>query len=269
MVELQDIKLETVKAVYNGPERLLWELIMGEQIHVGGMQSSMALARTAGIAAGSRGVDLCCCTGAGMRFLLKCIGVEHMTGVDAARAVIDVGRERCISAGVSDRVTFRLADACSTGLDDASMDFAWGEDAWCYVEDKDRLIREAIRLVRPGGLIAFTDWIAGPAQLTGDEAQRLLRFMKFPSMLSLSDYKGLLEKHGATVELAEDTGCFARALSLYIQVVAEQLTFDVLRILDYSQDSLEAIANEMSFMHAMANAGKIAQGMFVARKRVA
>ena len=56
---------------------------MGEQIHIGGFQSSMDLAQRAGIAAGSRGVDLCCCTGAGMRFLARFLNVAHMTGVDA------------------------------------------------------------------------------------------------------------------------------------------------------------------------------------------
>jgi hypothetical protein len=42
--ELQGIKLKDVRAVYDGPEGDLWELIMGEQIHIGGMASSAALA---------------------------------------------------------------------------------------------------------------------------------------------------------------------------------------------------------------------------------
>ena len=29
--------------------------------------------------------------------------------------------------------------------------------------DKKRLIAEAARLVKPGGTIAFTDWVEGPA----------------------------------------------------------------------------------------------------------
>jgi SAM-dependent methyltransferase len=31
----------------------------------------------------------------------------------------------------------------------------WSEDAWCYVADKPKLIAEAVRMVRPGGVIAF------------------------------------------------------------------------------------------------------------------
>ena len=39
-----DIPLTKVNEVYDGPEGVLWELIMGEQIHVGGFKSSMELA---------------------------------------------------------------------------------------------------------------------------------------------------------------------------------------------------------------------------------
>ena len=79
------IGLNEVKAVYNGAEGDLWELIMGHQIHIGGFQSSMDLSERAGIAGAQRGVDLCCCNGAGMRFLARFRNVQKMTGVDGAR----------------------------------------------------------------------------------------------------------------------------------------------------------------------------------------
>ena len=60
-----------VRDVYSGPEGDLWELIMGRQIHIGGFASSMDLAERARVPAGGRGADLCCCNGAGMRFLLR------------------------------------------------------------------------------------------------------------------------------------------------------------------------------------------------------
>ena len=49
-----DITLQDVSDVYSGPEGRLWELIMGEQIHVGGFASSMALAQKAGIREGQK-----------------------------------------------------------------------------------------------------------------------------------------------------------------------------------------------------------------------
>jgi hypothetical protein len=40
-------RLANVQAVYSGPEGRLWELIMGEQIHIGGLSSSADLAQRA------------------------------------------------------------------------------------------------------------------------------------------------------------------------------------------------------------------------------
>lgn len=266
MKQLEDIHLADVNAVYSGAEGDLWELIMGQQIHIGGLKSSMDLAERAGIGAGQRGVDLCCCTGAGMRFLVRLRGVAGMTGVDATETVVDRGRARCQQEGVADRIAFKLADVCASGLPAGEADFVWGEDAWCYVEDKPKLIAEAARLVRSGGVIAFTDWVEGPAGLTGAEAERFLRFMKFPTLASIADYRGLLEKNGCTVTEAADTGRFAPYVDLYLQMVDMQLTYDALRILGFDASALGAVAGEMQFLQGLASAGKIAQGRFIARR---
>ena len=157
---IEGIGLPNVQEVYSGPEGDLWEMVMGEQIHIGGFTSSMDLAERAGIGAGTSGVDLCCCNGAGMRFLVRFRNVAAMHGVDATETVVERGRERCAAEGTADRIEFTLADVTASGLPDGEADFVWGEDAWCYVEDKDELIAEAARLVKPGGTIAFTDWVA-------------------------------------------------------------------------------------------------------------
>ena len=186
------IQLTDVQAVYGGPEFELWELLMGQQVHIGGLRSSEQLAGQAGIRQGTLGVDLCCCTGAGMRFLVRLRKVQRMLGVDATTAVVDLGRLRCRREGLADQIEFVVADACMTGLADCIADFVWGEDAWCYVVDKARLMAEAARLVKPGGVIAFTDWMEGPAEMSEAESQRLLRFMKFPNLQDLGGYARLL-----------------------------------------------------------------------------
>jgi SAM-dependent methyltransferase len=91
-------------------------------------------------------------------------------GVDATSKVVERGGQRCQAAGLDKKINFTLGNVCASGLPSASADFVWGEDAWCYVVDKTKLIAKAARLVKPGGLIAFTDWIDGPAGLSAQEA---------------------------------------------------------------------------------------------------
>lgn len=267
MRNTENIGLPEVQAVYSGPEGQLWELVMGQQIHIGGLRSSMALAEKAGIGSGMAGVDLCCCTGAGMRFLVRFRGVAKMQGVDATETVVKLGRNRCEAERVSDRIGFTLADVCASGLPSASADFVWGEDAWCYVADKKQLVAEAARLVKPRGTIAFTDWVEGPTALSDSEAERLLKFMKFPNMCGLDDYPRLLVEQGCEVLAAEDTGQFAPHVDLYLNMLNMQLTYDALRIVGFDMALMESLGVEMNFMRELAHAGKIAQGRFIARKK--
>ncbi|MCU0724957.1 MAG: methyltransferase domain-containing protein [Planctomycetes bacterium] len=264
MKAIEGVGLPQVQSVYGGAEGDLWELVMGEQIHIGGFKSSMDLATRAGIGAGMSGVDLCCCSGAGMRFLVKFRGVARMTGVDATEKVVARGRARCEALGLADHISFRLADATRSGLPDGGADFVWGEDAWCYVEDKDRLIAEAARIVRMGGTIAFTDWVEGPAGLSAEEARRFLTFMKFPSVMDIAGYRAALEANGCEVRIAGDTGRFPQYVDLYLAMLDMQLTYDALRIIGFDADLMGAMAGEMQFMQALAHAGKIAQAAFVA-----
>ena len=111
-----NIGLKDVQAVYAGAEGQLWELVMGQQIHIGGFRSSMDLAEKAGVGAGMTGVDLCCCNGAGMRFLVRFRNVARMHGVDATETVLQQGRAAARGRGLDDRISFTLADACQTGL---------------------------------------------------------------------------------------------------------------------------------------------------------
>ena len=57
MKTIEGVGLKDVQAVYSGPEGELWELVMGQQIDLGGLRSSIELAEKAGIRPGWRGVD--------------------------------------------------------------------------------------------------------------------------------------------------------------------------------------------------------------------
>ncbi len=266
MKSAPQIHLADVQAVYSGPEGRLWELLMGEQIHIGGMQSSMQLAECAGIGEGQTGVDLCCASGAGMRFLVRFRKVARMKGVDATRAMLELGRRRSVEEGLADRISFVEANACSTGLPAEAFDFVWGEDAWCYVEDKPKLIAEAARLVRRGGTVAFTDWMEGPGGLSPAESERYLGFMKFPNVLTPEEYGTLLETHGCRLRLKADTGRFANYVPLYLDVIEKQLTYDALKILGFDSALAQRLLGEMRFLLGLAQQAKIVQGLVVARK---
>jgi SAM-dependent methyltransferase len=260
------VGLAEVQAEYGGSEGDVSHLIMGELVHVGGLRSTLVLAARAGIAPGTSGVDLCCHTGGGMRALARFCSVARMVGVDATEQVVERGRAICRDEGFGGRISFLLGDACATGLATGSTDFVWGEDAWCYVEQKDALIGEAARLLSAGGTIAFTDWVEGPAGLSSTEARRLLRHMRFPSILAVGDYRDLLLGAGFRVEVAQDTGQFASHFNLYREIVTKQITYDALKAIGFDTERMEALEREREFVADLAHGAKLVQAMFVARR---
>lgn len=166
--------LKEVQSVYSGAEGVLWELIMGEQIHIGGFEQSMTLAHKSGIKAGEKVLDLCSALGAGLRFLAKNFHVEGF-GLDATEKMIEEAVKRTAAEGLDKNITYKTGDVTSIPWEEELFDVVWGEDAWCYVEDKGKLISESARVLKKGGRIAFSDWIEGSAGMTDDEAAQIGR----------------------------------------------------------------------------------------------
>src|SRR5215469_7092071 len=127
------VDLAEVTALYGGAQGEFMQILFGEQIHIGGMKASTDLAERAEIKPGSSGIDLCCCNGADMRWLVRFRGIASMIGVDATERVVERGRRMCAEEGLVDRIKIVLDDACQSGLQTATADFIWSQDAWCYV----------------------------------------------------------------------------------------------------------------------------------------
>ena len=71
MKSIDGVGLNEVTSVYGGPQGDLFALLMGQQLHVGGMNGSLDLAERAEIGAGLKGIDLCCGTGGGKHVLVR------------------------------------------------------------------------------------------------------------------------------------------------------------------------------------------------------
>ena len=267
MKKLENITLKNVQEVYDGPDGVLWELIMGEQIHVGGFKSSKILSEKAGLKAGMHGIDLCSALGAGCRFLVKNCGVT-MVGLDGTTTMHNKAQERARAEGLADKIEFHLQDVTEKyPFADGAFDFVWGEDAWCYVVDKAKLISEAARVLKPGGILAFTDWIEGPNGLSDDEAARINTFMKFPYTENRKGYEKLIADNGLTlIESADLTEEYAGYVDFYIKMLTDQLTFDALKIIGDDMELFQAMGGEMAFMAEKAHEGKMGRGRFIARK---
>ena len=256
---------ESVKSVYSGPEQKVWELTMGEEIDIGAADSTIELAQKAGVGPGLKGIDLNCNNGGGMRCLVRLCGVDSMTGVDITKSVVETGKKRTEEEGLGGKITFITANSLENGLPGEAADFVYSKDAWCYMPNKQLIINEAMRLVKPGGKILFTDWIEGEG-LSEEEAQKYLSLMTFPCIPKLEEYQQMLEKAGGSVILAEDSGRFSPAMDCYLYKLKSQAVYDAKKLLAWDEQEYAKLISDFEFMAKLAREGKIIQGMFVAVK---
>ena len=104
--------------------------------------------------AGIRWLDVGCGTGILARTIVERTDPACVVGVDPAQPFVDYARQ----AVPDPRVTFRIGSADATGCDDASTDAVVAGLVLNFVPDLGAALAEALRVVRPGGIVAGYVW---------------------------------------------------------------------------------------------------------------
>jgi len=271
MIYLDDVKkgkqldftIADVNEVYEGPVGHLWKMLMGEEIHVGGRKETEILAEKTGMNRKTRVLDVCSALGGPARHLAQKYGCS-VTGLDATSKLVYEAILRTERMGLSDHVAFKLGNALDMPFHSGTFDVVWGQDAWCYITDKERLIREAHRVLKPDGLIAFTDWIQ-TGNMSDTEWEELNTFMAFPSMETLDGYEKLLKDIGFTIVEKEDlTSDFAYHCHLYQNKLRKELKEAV--VSQYGKELYKAADEGLDKWVKAADEGKAGRGRMIGKK---
>jgi len=258
-----DVTIGNVSEVYDGAGGILWEMLMGEQIHVGAEAETDVLARKAGVTAQTHLLDVCSALGGAARYLAQRYGCR-VTGLDATQRMHTEAIRRTTEAGLLGKLDFVLGNALDMPFPADTFDVVWGQDAWCYITDKQRLVEECARVLKPGGVLAFTDWLeTGP--MTDEEWTALNAFMVFPYIETLDGYAALAESAGLTVvEKEELTPDFAEHIQMYLDQVQHRFRQAIVE--NYGQAMYDEVERGITLWRDASAAGKVGRGRIVARK---
>jgi len=258
-----DFTIADVNEIYEGPVGKLWEMLMGEEIHVGGGRETEILAKKAGLNRDSNVLDVCSALGGPARHLAVKYGCR-VTGLDATAKMVDEAAARTEREGLSHLIIFRPGNALDMPFHGDTFDTVWGQDAWCYVTDKEKLVREAYRVLKPAGVIAFTDWIQ-TGNMTDKEWIELNAFMAFPYMETLDGYEQILRETGFMMLEKEDLSSdFAHHCHLYQNKLRNELE-DIV-ISKYGKEMYEAADSGLDKWVSAADEGKVGRCRIIGKK---
>ena len=199
----------------------LWESIWGEHMHHGyyGKNGNYKLDRReaqielieelllwAGCSKDNPSqniIDVGCGIGGSTLYLADKFG-SSATGITLSPVQASRAKERASEAGLSDRVSFEVANALEMPFADNSFDLVWSLESGEHMPDKAKFLAECYRVLKPGGKMIFATWchretdsLAG--ELTPSEVAHLKEIYRvycLPYVISLSEYREIVTECG-------------------------------------------------------------------------
>jgi phosphoethanolamine N-methyltransferase len=135
----------------------LLELVWGEGYMSPGGPDEIRMIVEGVALAGKTVLDLGCGTGGITAFLAESYGPARIVGVDIDRGLIERAGKR---AAGSSSLSFRTVRPGPLPFADGSFDGVFSKDAMVHIEDKETLFADIVRLLRPGGWVAASDWMS-------------------------------------------------------------------------------------------------------------
>lgn len=132
------------------------------------------LVNFAGIESGQRVLDVAC--GTGVAAITCALRGAQVTGLDLTPELLAIARENAKISGVS--VDFHEGDAEALPFPDASFDAVLSQFGHMFAPRPDVAIAEMLRVLKPGGTIAFSTW--PPEQFVGQTFSLTARYMPPP-----------------------------------------------------------------------------------------
>ena len=161
-----------------------------------------------GLPRGSRVLDAGCGVGGTSLFLAERHGLKPV-GVSLSREQLVRARRFANRSKAEHRPQFALADYAHTGFPSASFDGIFAIESACHAPSKLEFLREARRLLRPGGRLVVIDGFVAKTPLSPREDRDLLRLLNgfaLPHLAGVEAFHADLTGAGfSSVELHDKT----------------------------------------------------------------
>lgn len=203
-----------VREFYDGPADTIYKTTWGENLHLGVPRvdggthreaiehTTELMARHAELNEDARVLDLGSGYGGPARSLASRFRCQ-VTGLNVSSVETEEAIRLTKEAKLDSRVSYDVGDFHELPYPPASFDVVWSQDSMMYGADKRRILEEIRRVLKPGGLLDFTDILASP-DLDPDDRARLYERVRTPEMWDAERYLSELLDLGFKIQRVED-----------------------------------------------------------------
>lgn len=272
--DTRDAATARVREFYDGPADILYRTTWGENLHLGlprrrgeaqrdaMVHATKRMAEHVDLGPGHSVLDLGCGYGGPARQLASRYGCR-VTGLNVSGVELEEAVRRTREAGLDDRVTYVRGDFHELEFPDATFDVVWSQDSLMYGADKPRILREAHRVLKPGGVLDVTDILAS-RDLPEHHRQRLYERVRTPEMWDIERYLAELKEAGFEMRHLEDwsehvAASYAAARAATVEK-REELAAQV------GAEMIDRTLDGLAFWVEMATRGLVGWALFVASR---
>ena len=221
---------ERVVEKYNSPTGTLLNRVWGGHLHLGlfetpdeplidaQLRANRRMAAGAALRPGAEVLEVACGVGGAARFLARDFGVKVLA-TNVAEAQLAEAAAITEREGPAGFIEFALADFHDLPYPDDRFDCWWCQEALLYSTDKERVLSEALRVVKPGGRLILSDLLLGRG-MTGEARRHYVSTLSAQGMWPIEKWDALLAEMGVRIVERED---WSRHTELTCQRVLEAL----------------------------------------------
>lgn len=194
------------------------------------------------------------CRGEGLDLSAERIGFAQAS-LDAEKRQHDLGIE------------FRVGSATRMPYGDGTFSHVVSQDALCLVPDKPRTHTEMFRVLRPGGLLAFSDFLAPKEEVSERARKHVFDRVRWNSGYSFLGYQSALADVGFDILLARNLESHIKQTYRVLGKVAKERAESATDAA--ARDWMLAFSRSCVQIEIAIDDGEFGWGMFVARKPAA